>query len=177
MSFETLFNKISPRLKRIARNHNGHGHFIDQEDLYQEMCIYLWNNYKYGLPAGINDAYAVRGCEFHILNYLKKEREKAVMVSLETPINEEGGTLKDILEDTEEPLSRRIDKKMTVDEINNNGFSVKEKEIFSLLLHGYTVREAGEKLGISHVMVVKHKNNIIKKWHKKVTKTSKNLLI
>jgi len=44
----------------------------------------------------------------------------------------------------------------------NNGFSKREKDVFGLLLEGYTVREAGGKLGISHVMVVKLKNKIIK---------------
>jgi DNA-directed RNA polymerase specialized sigma subunit len=35
-------------------------------------------------------------------------------------------------------------------------------------LEGYTVREAGEKLGISHVMVVKLKNRLINKVTKLV---------
>jgi len=50
MDFEGLLGKISPRLKRIATKRNGHGSFIDKEDLYQEMCIYLWENYREGQP-------------------------------------------------------------------------------------------------------------------------------
>jgi DNA-binding CsgD family transcriptional regulator len=50
----------------------------------------------------------------------------------------------------------------------NNGFSKREKDVFGLLLEGYTVREAGEKLGISHVMVVKLKNRLINKVTKLV---------
>ena len=164
----------------MARNHNGHGSSIDEDDLYQEMCIHLWKNYKYGQPVGINEAYIVKGCEFHILNYLRKEREKVRIVSLEEPINEEGGTLKDILSDGKEPLDKFIDKDLTIEDIKNNGFTAREKEVFSLLLKGFTVREAGKELGISHVMVVKVKNRIIKKWQKKekakVTKKLKYLL-
>jgi len=181
MDFETLFKKISPRLKRIARNHNGHGFFIDEDDLYQEMCIHLWKNYKDGQPTGINEAYIVKGCEFHILNYLRKVREKARIVSLEKPINEEGGTLKDILPDGKEPLDKFIDRNLTINDIKNNGFSKREKEVFSLLLSGLTVRETGKELGISHVMVIKYKQRIIKKWQNKcktkVTKNGKYLLL
>jgi len=127
----------------------------------------LWKNYKDGQPAGINEAYIVRGCEFHILNILRKEREKARIASLEEPLDEDGGTLKDILPDTKEPLDKFIDRNLTIEDIKNNGCTKREKEIFSLLLNGLTVREAGKELGISHVMVVKVKNRIIKKWQKK----------
>ncbi|MCG2713363.1 MAG: sigma-70 family RNA polymerase sigma factor [Candidatus Omnitrophica bacterium] len=181
MDFETLLKKISPRLKRIAKSRNGHGFFIDKEDLYQEMCIHLWNHFKDGVPAGINDAYIVKGCKFHILNYLRKEREKARIVSLEAPINEYGGTLKDILPDTKEPLDKIIDRHLVIEDIKNNGFTKREKEVFSFILGGYTVRETGKKLDISHVMVVKYKQRIMKKWWNKcktkVTKNGKYLLL
>lgn len=167
MDFETLYKRISPRLKRIAQSRNGHGFFIGKEDLYQEMCIYLWNNFKDGVPAGINDAYIIRGCEFHILNYLRKEKEKAIIFSLEEPVNDNGDTLKDILPNRNEPLDKHADKKMVFDYIKNNGFSKQEKEVFSLLSAGYTTREIGKKLGISHVMVVKCKKRIINKWQRK----------
>ena len=73
-----------------------------------------------------------------------------------------GDTLKENLPSGVESLDKTVDKKMLVDYIMNNGFSKREKDVFGLLLEGYTVREAGGKLGISHVMVVKLKNKIIK---------------
>lgn len=167
MDFETLLKKISPRLRRIARNHNGHGFFIDKEDLYQEMCIHLWSNFKDGVSVGMNDAYVARGCEFHILNYLRKVREKVRIVSLEKPLNDNGGTLGDVLPDTKESLSNYIDRKITISDIKNNGITKKEKEVFSFILDGHTVREIGKKLDISHVMVVKYKQRIIEKWRRK----------
>jgi len=171
MDFETLVKKISPTLKRIAKGHNGHGFFIDQDDLYQEMCIHLWNNFKGGVPNSINEAYIVRGCEFHLLNYLRKEREKATIVSLEEPINEEGNTLEDILQGTAEVLDDCIDRELTVEDVRNNGLSKREQDVFSLLIKSYTVREIGVRLGISHVMVVKLKKRIIKKWQRKILVT------
>jgi len=178
MDFETLLRELSPRLKRMARSHNSHGFFIDQDDLYQEMCIHLWNNFKGGVPNGINEAYIVRGCEFHLLNYLRKEREKATIVSLEEPINEEGNTLEDILQGTGEALDNCIDRELTLEDVRNNGLSKREQAVLSLLMKSYTVREIGVRLGISHVMVVKLKKRIIKNWQRKtrVTKMQNFLL-
>ena len=162
MSFNELYERIYPRLKKISSFYNGRGYSFDGDDLYQEMAIHLWNNFKNGVPEGLNDTYIIRGCEFHILNYMRKEKERAYKISLEAPINENGDTLKENLPSGVESLDKTVDKKMLVDYIMNNGFSKREKDVFGLLLEGYTVREAGGKLGISHVMVVKLKNKIIK---------------
>jgi len=163
MGFDELYDRVSPRLKRIANFYNGRSSSFDRDDLYQEMAGHLWNNFKNGVPEELNDAYIIKGCEFHILNYMRKEREKVYKVSMEAPINENGDTLRQTLSDGAESLDRKVDKKMLVDHIMNNGFSNREKEVFKLLLEGYTVREAGEKLGISHVMVVKLKSKLISK--------------
>ena len=168
MDFETLLKKISPILKRITKSRNGHGFFIDEEDLYQEMCIHLWGNFADGIPGGVNTSYIVKSCEFYILNYLRKAREKARIVSLEEPINEDGDTLKDILPDRKEPLDKFIDRDLTIKDIRNNHLGRRERKVFSLLLKGLTVRETGKELGVSHVMVVKVKNRIIKKWQRKI---------
>ena len=163
MEFEALYKRVSPRLKRIASFYGRRGYSFDKDDLYQEMAGHLWNNFKDGVPEGINDAYIIKGCEFHVLNYMRKQREKAYKISIEEPLNENGDTLRETLCDGAESIDKTVDKKMLVDHIMNNGFSKREKEVFRLLLDGYTVREAGERLGISHVMVVKLKNRLINK--------------
>lgn len=163
MEFEKLYKRVSPRLKRIAGFYNGRGYSFDRDDLYQEMCSHLWSNFKDGVPERLNDAYIIKGCEFHILNYMRKEKEKIRRVSMEEPINENGDTLRESLAGNVESLDKTADKKFLVDYIMNNGFSRREKDIFRLLLKGYTVRETGERLGISHVMVVKLKNRLISK--------------
>ncbi len=166
MNFETLFRKISPTLKIVARKYGSRISFIERDELYQEMCIYLWDNFKDGVPNNLNEAYIVRGGEFYLLNYLRKEKEKITIVSLEEPLNEDGDTLKDILSDAEEDLGEQLDRKIALDEIRNNGITKREKEVISLLLNGYTIREVGRKLGISHVMVIKHKKRIAEKCKK-----------
>jgi len=167
MDFQTLSKKVSPKLKRIATRHKDYVSFVDEEDLYQEMLIHLWNNFKDGVPSDINEAYIVRGCEFHILNYLRKTKENIKILSLETPINEDGDTLKDILSIENENDSLDIYERLSVEEIKKD-LSKKEKKTLSLLLEGYTLREVGRKLGVSHVRIVKLKQDIIKKWRAKV---------
>jgi len=166
MDFRILLEQITPALKFIARKHLLYG-FYSEEDLYQEMCLYLWQHYKDGLPIGINKAYVVKGCEFHLKNFLRKGRPKAMLSSLDAPITSEGLTLGDILEDEKSDFRPGLEDKLTVDKIKNIGLNEKENAVLSNLMKGYTVREIAKELGISHVMVLKYKKNIVKKWNKK----------
>jgi RNA polymerase sigma factor (sigma-70 family) len=166
MDFRILLKKITPALKAIARRHLFYSYY-SEEDLFQEMCLYLWQHYGQGLPIGINEAYVIKGCEFHIQNFLRKGRPKVKLSSLDELISTEGLTLGDILEDKKEDFRLSLDNNLTVDEIMNMGLTDKEKAVLSHLLKGYTVREIAEELGISHVMIIKHKKNIIKKLRKK----------
>lgn len=168
MKFEILYERINPRLRKIASFYGRRGYSFDKDDLYQEMASHLWNNFKEGVPEGMNDSYVIKGCEFHILNYMRKEKDKVYKISMEEPLNERGDTLRETLAGGSESLDKTVDRKMLVDHIMNNGFSKREKDVFGLLLEGYTVRETGEKLGISHVMVVKLKNKLINKVTKLV---------
>jgi len=176
VNYDELYKKISPKLKRIARKHNGHGLFIDEDDLYQEMCIYLWDHYKDGMPTDVNESYVAKGCEFHILNYIRKNRNSASFVSMEQPLNDNGDMPGDVIAATTKPMDELLDKEITMDEIRNNGFSKKEKAVFFLLVEGRTAREVGERLHISHVMVLKYKKKLIKDM-RRVTKPNNFLLM
>ncbi len=129
--------------------------------------MHLWNNFKHGLPEGINLTYVIRGCLFHMLNYLRKQRQGACLISLDKPVNEEGGTLGDVLPDEHKSSHSYVDARITIGDIKNNGFTRREKQVFCLLLCDYTTREIGRKLGISHVRVTKIKNRLVEKWQKK----------
>jgi RNA polymerase sigma factor (sigma-70 family) len=170
MDFRILLEKITPALRFVARKHLLYG-FYDEEDLYQEMCLFLWQNYAHGLPIGINESYVIKACEFHIQNFLRKGRPKASISSLDEVITSGGLTLGDILEDKKAASGSSIENKLTIDEVKSLGLNEREKSVLSYLLKGSTVREIAKELGISHVMVVKYKKTIIEKWRKKkVTK-------
>ncbi|MFH1189594.1 MAG: sigma-70 family RNA polymerase sigma factor [Candidatus Omnitrophota bacterium] len=165
MYFRVLLEKITPALRAIARKHLLCG-FYDEEDLYQEMCLYLWQHYGYGLPIGVNESYVIKGCEFHIQNFLRKGRPKAVLSSLDELVTPDGPTLGDILEDKREGPASNPERAITIDELKSAGLTEKEKSVLSSLLKGYTVRETAARMEISHVMVLKHKKAIIKRWRK-----------
>ncbi len=167
MDFQALSEKVSPKLKRLSSRYKGYVSFVDEEDLYQEMLVHLWNNFKDGIPANMNEVYIIKGCEFHILNYLRKAKDNIKILSLETPIDENGGILRDILPSNNERDSLDGYKKLTFGEVKGE-LSEKEKNVFSLLLEGYTVREVGYKLRVSHVRIVKLKQGIVKKCQAKV---------
>ncbi len=166
MDFRILLEKITPALKFIARKHLLYSAY-DEEDLYQEMCLYLWQHYGYGLPIGINESYVIKGCEFHIQNFLRKGRPKVIFSSLDELVVPNGPTLGEILEDKRDNFTSNPENTLTVDELKTMGLTEKERSVLSLLLKGYTVREAARQMEVSHVMVLKHKKAIIKKWHKK----------
>jgi DNA-binding CsgD family transcriptional regulator len=56
-----------------------------------------------------------------------------------------------------------MDSNISINEIKNKRLTDKERRVLDLLLKGNTVREIASILGISHVMVLKYKKNIIKK--------------
>ncbi|MDP8297148.1 MAG: sigma-70 family RNA polymerase sigma factor [Candidatus Orphnella occulta] len=161
MDFKILLERVTPALKAIARKRVLYG-FYDADDLYQQMCLYLWQRFKEGMPIGINESYVIKACEFHILNYLRKGHRAPSIYSLDTQVSDTDLTFKDMLPDSQQDLSSSADNNINMEAIKRN-LTQKERRVLDLLIKGDTVREIAVKLGISHVMVVKYKKNIIKK--------------
>ena len=163
-AFEKLVRKLSPALKGIIFKTGRHHQFFDSDDLYQEALIHLWCKYTSGGLEDKTDSYILQGCYFHLKNYIRKNNKKVKLVSFEH---------RDYFQDEdespiEEPMGLRSGEsvfdnvycKMLIEQINNNGLTVREKEVFNLALEGLTAREIGARLGISHVRVVKLRKTI-----------------
>ena len=158
MLFNAVLQRISSRLKAIAHKYTGYCMFIDNDDLFQETSLHLWDRYQKGEIAGKNDAYLVQSCKFHILNYLRKNKPGVLLVSMDELMSDDGDTLKDTIPDIKaQPIASTVSDEMQVAEIRDSSASDKETTIMKLLEEGHTVREIGKKLGISHVMVIKYK--------------------
>lgn len=166
MDFQTLFKRIEPHIRFIARRYRRSSPLCEQDDLYQEICLYLWQTFKESIPQGMNDTYIVKGCEFHILNFLRKKREKTPIYSIDEPLSENGGTLRELLPDTGVGVDEVVERRLAFNEIRNNQLRRREKEVIEFLLEGCTVREIGKRIGTSHVAVVKIKKRIIERWQK-----------
>lgn len=157
MSFEILVKRISPKLKGIAHKLNGRYSFFNDEDLYQEALVHLWQDFQAGKLQDKTDSYILQGCYFHLKNHLRKVKEKTNLISIDACIDRENDRdLEEILS-LADPLTciDDLENKILIEEIQNNGLTPREREVLSLCLDGLTTREIGKRIGISHVRVVK----------------------
>lgn len=159
--FEKLVKKISLVLKRITYKLNGHFSFFNHDDLFQEALMQLWLNYQDGKLNDKTDSYILQGCFYHLKNYIRKIRDKANVVSMDALVNEEGTDLESIVSlEAPEQRFEHLDKSILNERFNDFDLTQREKDVLFLSMDGYTVREIGSRLGVSHVMVVKLKNKI-----------------
>lgn len=168
-TFHRLVNELTPTLRKISRKNRYLG-FIDKDDLYQEAVINLWNRFKEGRLENKTSSYILRGCYFHIQNYIRTHKVRNNILSLEEPIafrEEEIFRLKDIIPDENQDTLAQLNSRLIVDDIMNNGLTKREKDVFKLLYTGINLRQIAKKLGISHVRVVKLKQNIRDKYRGK----------
>lgn len=170
MNFEELIKKLSPTLKRITYKLNGHYSFFNHEDLYQEALIHLWDDFSAGKLSDKTDSYILQGCFFHLKNFIRKVRSKEHLISLDAIISdEESLVLKDNLLDNRYGgrfVKDYLSDKLLIETIRNNGFSKREKDVLGFYGDGMTTREIGQRLGVSHVMVIKIMHKIKEKSRK-----------
>ena len=123
--------------------------------------FHLWLDFQAGKLDDKTDSYILQGCYFYLKNYLRKTQSKVTVISLESFTDEGNTALEEILSlDNKGSCFDELDNKMLAEDIQNNGLTEREKEVLSFCLEGLTVREIGERLGISHVRVVKLRNRI-----------------
>lgn len=172
MSFEELVKRISPKLKRITFRLSRYLSVFGSDDLYQEALIHLWSDFNQGKLQNKTSSYILQGCYFHLKNYLRINKHKVTFCSLDEVIRDEDGEelhLADIIPSRSSgDIIEETHAKFFLEQINNNGLTKREKEIFHFVLDGLTTRQIGYKLGISHVRVVKIQKTIRRKCLKHI---------
>ncbi len=164
MSFEALTERISPKLKGITYQIHRSFPAFSREDLYQEAVLHLWVDYNSGILSDKTDSYVLQGCYFYLKNYMRSIQDKTPLVSMNMPINENGTELQDVLLSEEDvPTDKGSDMDTLMEEVFQNKLSRKEKEVVFFYLQGWTTREIGERLGISHVSVINIESKIREK--------------
>ena len=106
--------------------------------------------------------------DLHLKNYLRKFREKAKLVSLQEPFGENGVPLEELIPDQKSLITERWDDAIFIQQMKEKELTRREKEVAEFLSQDYTLRDIGKKLGISHVRVLKIKENIGKKFKKRM---------
>lgn len=170
MSFEELVKKISPTLKRITYKLNRHFSFFNDEDLYQEALLRLWQDFQTGRLDDKTDSYILQGCYFSLKNYIRCVNDKAKLISIETFKRNERESNHDeflwLKDQKAEDFFENLNSRLLCETINNNGLTEKEKEVLRFYSQGLTTRDIGKQLGVSHVRVVKLTRRIREKCHK-----------
>jgi RNA polymerase sigma factor (sigma-70 family) len=156
--FEEIITRLSTTLKRITYKIKVRQAFFNEEDLFQEALLHLWQDYNRGKLSDKTDSYILQGCYYHLKNYIRKSKPRVLCVSMDEVSREEPDTPKGPLSLKDERAERFLEdlhNKFLVEAIRNNGLTRREKEVLSFVGEGLTTREIGRKLGVSHVMVVK----------------------
>ncbi|OIP38755.1 hypothetical protein AUJ95_06375 [Candidatus Desantisbacteria bacterium CG2_30_40_21] len=168
MDFGELVKRFSPYLKRLSNKVIIPSRAIGQDDLYQEMLYHLWERWKQGEFEDKNDGYIRGSCYFHLKNYLRRYTEKVNLISLDEPFGEEGTTIKDIIPDHAAPFDVRVDDALFIQQMKAKELTRREKDVIELLAQGDTLRDIGKRLGISHVRVLKIRENISGKFARRL---------
>lgn len=92
--------------------------------------------------------------------------DKVKTQSLESPIDDDGTTLEEVLALEKQPLEEELMNKTLYEDAQKNGLDKREMRIIKMFMEGLTVREIGKVLGISHVAVVKLRKKIGQKCRK-----------
>lgn len=153
MEFELLIKRLSSKLKAMIKKMNGGYPFFDEEDLYQEALLYLWEGYRNKRLYYKTDSFILQSCFFFLKNYIRKTYKKidTHTIRLNELKDKEKSTAEISLKD--ELLIRDIEGHLPE----------RERKVFLYILSGLTMREIAKCLGISHVMVLKIKNTIKEK--------------
>ncbi|MDP3041848.1 MAG: sigma-70 family RNA polymerase sigma factor [Candidatus Omnitrophota bacterium] len=158
MGFEQLYRKLSPTIKWIAYKLNGRYRSFNHDDLYQEATIHLWSNFLKGTLRDKTDSYILQGCYFHLKNYIHKVNERSNIISIYAALStNDEATVGDILGRhwACQDCRGNLHNKFLAQSIQDNGFNPREKRLLVYFSQGLTTREIGERMGISHVSVIK----------------------
>jgi len=158
MSFEELHHKLSPTIRKIAYRLNRSYRSFNNDDLYQEASIHLWNNFLKGNLDNKTDSYILQGCYFHLKNYIRKINERPNIISIDAALHfDENTTVLDVLGEfcASEDCRNDLHNKFLAKSILNNGFDPREKRMLIYFSSGLTTRDIGKQMGLSHVSIVK----------------------
>jgi len=81
-------------------------------------------------------------------------------------LEENGILLEELISDQKPLITEKWDDAIFIQQMKEKELTRREKEVAELLSQDYTLRDIGMKLSISHVRVLKIKENIGKKFKK-----------
>jgi RNA polymerase sigma factor (sigma-70 family) len=168
MDFKELTRKISSKLNAITHKLNGRFTYFNEDDLYQEAMIHLWDKFNKGELQDKTDSFILQGCFFYLKNHIRKTYKRIDMnsTSLNQIIGDENNSLEAFISSQGRHGESSLFESALLEECIFRNLSAKEMRIISLVKDGLTTRGIGKKMGFSHVMVIKILNKIRQKCKK-----------
>lgn len=163
-SFEQWVSPLLPTLYKIAERTGKLPHWMDREDIFSQILFNLWERWRRGELKDKTTSYIFQNCWFVAQNYLRKSKDKVPSLSLDEPVDEEGTSLVQLIED-DSSFFQKIQIRQGIDKLEEK-LTQREREVFHLQKQEYTTREIAKRLRISHVRVVKIQQNIRTKGKK-----------
>ncbi|MDP2938900.1 MAG: sigma-70 family RNA polymerase sigma factor [Candidatus Omnitrophota bacterium] len=164
--FQIILEQIKEPLKMMVKRVNGHHQELDDDDLFQEALLHLWQRLAKGELFDKNKSYILKSCFFYLKNYLRNKCFSYKLTSLETPIDENGTRLQDVLSIEDAYELRSFEKNILIEDIRKCKLTSRENDVLEFFLKGLTTREIAAILNISHVRVVKLISKIKEKYKK-----------
>lgn len=157
VEFTKIIKKYNPKIKAIARKLDGKYTSFNNDDLYQEAVVYLWDKHNKDELHDKTDSFILQGCFFNMRNYIRTMHKSLdrKAVSMNIPINEDGNTYEDLLADSNaETVSSDLVNRSLLRDVRGK-LNERELRVLSYSYKGMTNREIGGEIGVSHVMVGK----------------------
>lgn len=165
MEYEDLINRLSSKLKAISKKVKRRYTYCDEDDFYQEALLHLWLKFQTGELIDKTDSYILQGCFYFLKNYIRKicKGVDVHSASLYSTVDGENHTTLDtIISEAYVTENNSIEIFFFLDDTKQR-FTDREKDVFYYRLEGFTTREIGQRIGVSHVAVVKTTNKIRQK--------------
>jgi len=173
MEFEKLIKRLTPKLRGIVYKLNHRFTFFNDDDLFQEALIHLWQEVRAGKLTDKTDSYVLQGCYFYLQNHIRTVKDKFSSFSLDLCFSGEDDNPAEFLAlkgEKSDNYFEYLNKKLIIEVIRNNGLTPREKELLLFFAEGLTVREIGKRVGVSHVWVLKMRDEIRTKCWKYLDK-------
>jgi len=173
--FNALVARLMPGIKGIVHKLQTRSPIMDGDDLTQTTLVHLWTLYGQGGTQDKTLSYLLQGCYHHLRNQLRLRRHTSTESSLEedAPRLESDPYEERSIRDPHS-LEDAFQGEWLLRSVHESGLTQREETVLLHLLEGLSVREIGDKLGVSHVRVVNLTKSIRSKY---VTKNGDSLLV
>src|SRR3989339_718152 len=81
MNFNDIIELVKKELEQISLRYNNYSNYVDKNDLFSEMILHLWQEWKCKKFDNKTKSYIIQSCYFYLRNYLRINEDKYKIVN------------------------------------------------------------------------------------------------